>query len=181
MAESKKGMLIYEALELRSEYDSRMETLRSCIPETRGAGRTAFLSRLDTDLSRPADGVDVSALRAEVRMLEHKRHKLNVAIQTANFANSVRIADENVTLTEALELRKAAKLRVGELSTQLAHSSTIRVIHKEDRDIIEGPDVPFAEVRGRLEEARVEFRRLNRALRRASFEVSVDFADEQPM
>ena len=29
-----------------------------------------------------------------------------------------------------------------------------------------------------LEQARLEFRRLNRALRKASFEVSVDFADE---
>ena len=79
---------------------------------------------------------------------------------------------------EALELRKAAKVRVGELSTQLANSSAARVIHKEDRDIIEEPEVPFPDVRKELEQARLEFRRLNRALRKASFEVSVDFADE---
>jgi hypothetical protein len=177
MAE-RNGLFIYEALELRSEYDGRLETLRSCLPETRRTGRASLLSRIDADASRPAAGVDAGALRTELRTLEHKRHKLNAAIQRANFANSVRIGDEEVSLTEALELRKAAKMRVGELSTQLANSSAARVIHKEDRDIIEEPEVPFPDVRNGLEQARLEFRRLKRALRKATFEVSVDFADE---
>ena len=69
-------------------------------------------------------------------------------------------------------------MRVGELSTRLANSSAARVIHKEDRDIIEEPDAPFLAVRDELEKARLEFRQLNRALRKASFEVSVEFADE---
>ena len=177
MAEG-KGLFVYEALELRSEYDGRLQTLRACLPESRTVGRTWALSRVDADASRPAEGVDLSALRAELRTLEYKRHKLNTAIQRANFAGSVRIGDEEVSLSEALELRKAAKERVGELGTQLAGSSAARVIHKEDRDIVEQPQTPFLVVRDELDQARLEFRRLNRALRRASFEVSVEFADE---
>ena len=48
----------------------------------------------------------------------------------------VRIGGGEVSLAEALELRKAAKERVGELSTQLADSAAPKVIHKEHRDII---------------------------------------------
>lgn len=174
----RNDLFVYEALELRSEYDGRLQTLRACLPESRTAGKTWPLSRVDADASRPAEGVDLSALRAELRTLEYKRHKLNTAIQRGNFAGSVRIGDEEVSLSEALELRKAAKERVSELSTQLANSSTARVIHKEDRDIVEEPETPFLVVRDELEKARLEFRRLNRALRKASFEVSVEFADE---
>ena len=177
MAE-KNVLFVYEALELRAEYDGRLATLRACLPESRAAGRTWSLARVDADASRPAEGVDLSALRTELRALEYKRHKLNTAIQRANFASSVRIGDEEVSLSEALELRKAAKERVSELSTQLAASSAARVIHKEDRDIVEEPETPFLAVRDELEQARLEFRHLNRALRKASFEVSVEFADE---
>ncbi len=177
MAE-RNGLFVYEALELRSESDGRLQTLRACLPESRAVGRTWSLSRADADASRPAEGVDLSALRAELRTLEYKRHKLNTAIQRANFAGFVRIGDEDVSLSEALELRKAAKERVGELSTRLAGSSAARVIHKEDRDIVEQPETPFLVVRDELDKARLEFRRLNRALRKASFEASVEFADE---
>lgn len=177
MAEE-KGLFVYEALELRSEYDGRLETLRACLPESRAAGRAWSLSRMDADASRPAEGVDLSALRTELRTLEFKRHKLNTAIQRANFASSIRVGAEEVSLSEALELRKAAKERVSESSTQLARSSVAKVIHKEDRDIIDEPETPFLAVRDELEKARLEFRRLNRALRKASFEVSVEFAYE---
>lgn len=177
MAE-KDGLFVYEALDLRSEYDGRLATLRACLPESRAAGRTWSLSRVDADASRPAEGVDLKALRTELHALEYKRHKLNTAIQRANFASSVRVGDQEVSLSEALELRKAAKERVSELSTQLATSSAARVIHKEDRDIVQEPEMPFLTVRNELEEVRLEFRRLNRALRKASFEVSVEFADE---
>jgi hypothetical protein len=57
-------------------------------------------------------------LRREIRTLEHKRHKLNAAIQAANFTNTVAVGGEDVTLAEALELRKAANTRIGEHGRQ---------------------------------------------------------------
>jgi hypothetical protein len=68
--------------------------------------------------------------------------------------------------------------RVDALGAQLPRSTAVRVIHKEDRDIEEQPEVPFVEVRSRLEKAGLEFRGLNRALRKASFAVEVEFLDE---
>ena len=178
MPDSDKKLLIYEALELRSEYDAQIETLRKCLPESRNSSRASFLERGDGGTYRPADGVDPSELRREIRALEHKRHKLNAAIQAANFTNTVHLGGEEVTLAEALELRKAANTRVGELSSQLVRSAAVRIVHKEDRDIEEAPDVTFGDARRQLQEAREEFRRLNRALREASYRVAVDFTDE---
>lgn len=145
MAKSEKRLLIYEALELRSEYDAQIETLRKCLPESRNSSRAAFLERGDTGTYRPAPGVDPAELRREIRALEHKRHKLNAAIQAANFTNTVAVGGEDVTLAEALELRKAANTRIGELGSQLVRSAAVRVLHKEDRDIEEAPDVSFAD------------------------------------
>ena len=178
MPGSDKRLLIYEALELRSEYDAQIQTLRNCLPESRNSSRTSLLERGDAATHRPADGVDPSELRREIRSLEHKRHKLNAAIQAANFANTLEVGGDEVTIAEALELRKAANTRVGELGSQLVRSAFVRVLHKEDRDIEEAPDVAFADARRDLQEAREEFRRLNRALRAAGYRISVDFADE---
>jgi hypothetical protein len=178
VAKSDKRLLICDALELRSEYDARIETLRKCLPESRSSSRASFLERGDTGTYRPAPGVDPAELRREIRTLEHKRHKLNAAIQAANFTNTVAVGAEDVTLAEALELRKAANTRIGELGSQLVRSAAVRILHKEDRDIEEEPDVSFVDARRELQAAREEFRGLNRALLEASYRVSVDFADE---
>jgi hypothetical protein len=90
----------------------------------------------------------------------------------------VAVGGEDVTLAEALELRKAANTRIGELGSQLVRSAAVRILHKEDRDIEEEPDVSFVDARRELQAAREEFRGLNRALLEASYRVSVDFADE---
>lgn len=34
----RNDLIVYEALELRSEYDGRLQTLRACLPESRTAG-----------------------------------------------------------------------------------------------------------------------------------------------
>jgi hypothetical protein len=47
------------------------------------------------------------------------RRPPNNAIQRANFDSRVTVAGETMSLSEALELRKAAKEQIGELSTQL--------------------------------------------------------------
>jgi hypothetical protein len=53
-----------------------------------------------------------------------------------------------------------------------------RVIYKEDRDIVEPNELSYAESVKALEAARRAFRELNRKIRAAAFEVTVDFLDE---
>ncbi len=83
-----------------------------------------------------------------------------------------------MTLAEALEVRKGLNEALGALHSQLVESAWQRVIYKEDRDIVEESDLSYPECSERLETARLAFRSLNRRLRAASFEVSVEFADE---
>ena len=178
MTEVRKTIRLYEALELRGEYDARIKTLRDCLPETRQ--NRGLFSRHDNDSSRrPAPGFSIPEVRDQLRALEFKRRKLNAAIQRANFEHRVEHEGDDMSLTEALETRKALNDRLGELHTQVVDSAYERVLHKEERDIVEDNELPYDDCRTRLNEARVEFRQLNRQIRAASFEVEVEYADEQ--
>lgn len=171
-------LLLFEALELRSEYDARIKTLRECLPESReGRSRWGILSHDDIG-RRPAPGFDVKQAREQVRKLELKRRKLNSAIQEANFHFALDFRGETMSLAEALELRKGLNDRIGELHTLVVEAAYERVIHKEDRDIPEENDVSYADSVEELDHKRVEFRELNRKIRTASFEVKVKYQDE---
>ena len=177
MTEARQTIRLYEALELRGEYDARIKTLRDCLPETR-KNRDLFSRREDEFSRRPAPGFSVSGARDQLRALEFKRRKLNSAIQRANFEHRIEHGGDDLSLTEALETRKALNDRLGELHTQVVDSAYERVLHKEERDIVEENELPYDDCRTRLDEGRVEFRRLNRQIRAASFEVEVEYADE---
>ncbi|MCE2450746.1 MAG: hypothetical protein J4F35_21065 [Candidatus Latescibacteria bacterium] len=170
MTEARKTIRLYEALELRGEYDARIKTLRDCLPEAR-QNRNLFSHRDNDSSRRPAPGFSVSEARDQ-------RRKLNAAIQRANFEHRVEHEGDDMSLTEALETRKALNDRLGELHTQVVDSAYERVLHKEERDIVEDNELPYDDCRTRLNEARVEFRQLNRQIRAASFEVEVEYADE---
>ena len=177
MTEARKTVRLYEALELRAEYDGRIKTLRDCLPESR---QNRGLFSRDSDSSRrPAPGFSVSGARDQLRGLEFRRRKLNAAIQRANFEHRLEHEGDDLSLTEALETRKALNERLGELHTQVVDSAYERVLHKEERDIVEENELPYDDCLTRLDEARVEFRRLNRRIRAASFEVEVEYADER--
>ena len=178
MPTEQNKLYLYEALELRAEYDARIKTLRDCLPETRRNRDRIGMYRNDEQQLRAAADFDVATIQESLRALEHKRRKLNNAIQRANYAHTVSAGGEPVDLSEALEMRKGLSDRIGELHTQSVQSAYVRVIYKEDRDIVEPNEATFVASMEQLESARREFRRLNRALRAASFTVVVEFADE---
>ncbi len=177
MAEKRK-LYLYEALELRSEYDARIKTLKDCLPETRQNRDRLSFTREDEGRRRPSPDFDLTEARKELRNLEFKRRKLNAAIQETNYKHCVDISGESMNLNEALEMRKGLNERIGELHAQVVKSAYQKVIYKEGRDIIEENEVTYADSVKNLEDARIAFRDLNRQLRRASFEAVVDFQDE---
>ena len=174
----KRQLYLYEALELRAEYDARIKTLKDCLPETRQNRGRSFFSRDDEGMRRPSADFNVADARKELRNLEIKRRKLNSAIQKSNFSYSIDFAGESINLSEALETRKGLNERIGELHSQVVDSAYEKVIYKEGRDIVEESEIPYVEACKNLEEARLAFRELNRKLRLASFEATVDFEDE---
>jgi len=174
----KKKLYLYEALELRSEYDARIKTLRDCLPETRQNRDRISFTREEEGRRRPSPDFDLAEARKNLRNLEFKRRKLNAAIQETNFKNRIDFSGESMSLNEALEMRKGLNERIGELHTQVVKSAYQRVIYKEGRDIVEENEVTYAEAVKNLDTARLTFRDLNRQLRRASFGAVVDFQDE---
>jgi len=171
-------LFLYEALELRGEIDARIKTLRDCLPETRSNRNRMDVFRQREGKPVPAEGFDPKEVAEQVKALELKRRKINTAIQRANFLERIYVAGENVSLAEALEIRKSLNERLGELHSLVVESAYARVIYKEDRDIVESPEVSFPECMEELDHARLRFRQLNRGLRQASFRATVDFYDE---
>jgi len=169
---------LYEALELRAEYDARLKTLKDCLPEAHREHRHFRFDREEYSRSRPSPDFDLAQVRQQLKSLEFRRRKLNTAIQEANFQHQVEFGGETLRLSEALELRKGLNTQLGELHTQLVEAAYQRVIYKEDRDIVEDNERSYAECATALEEARLSFRALNRAIRAAAFVVEVDFQDE---
>jgi hypothetical protein len=178
MADATNRLLLYEALELRAEYDARIKTLKDCLPEAKAnRGRFSML-REDDGQYRPSPDFDVTEVREQLRALEFKRRKLNSAIQQANFHHQIDLHGETLTLNEALEIRKGLNEQLGELHTQVVKAAYQRVIYKEDRDIVEPNELSYTDSVQALDRARVAFRELNRKIRAAGFEVSVAFKDE---
>jgi len=171
------SLYLYEALELRGEYDARIKDLRDLLPE--GRKKESHWSRPaeEEEHSVPSPGVELAALRKELRALERKRIMLGSAIQETNYRNQVEVAGESMSIARALEERKALGQRIAELHELLIQSAYVKVIYKEGRDITTPPAASFPETREELARVRSEFRGLNRALRAVSFTTLVDFRD----
>jgi dsDNA-specific endonuclease/ATPase MutS2 len=177
MAEKRK-LFIYEALELRSEYDARIKTFKDTLPETRQNRDRLFFTRDDDGRRRPSPDFDMAEVRRQLRKLEVKRRKLNSAIQQANFNSIVDYCGESINLNEALEARKSLNEQIGELHTQVVDSAFEKVIYKEGRDIVEENELSYTSSVNDLDHSRLAFRELNRKLRKASFETLIEFADD---
>ena len=177
MNTSQDNIFLYEALELRNEYQARLASLKALLPEHRQV-RRGFLERDDGERREPAAGFDPAKIRENIRSLEYKSRKLNAAIQQVNFSNKIRVQEEEISLAEALEMRKAVNQELAGLQKMLERSAYRKIIYKEERNITEEPEEDFSLVSKQIEEQRLLFRQLNRALRKAAFEIKVPFRDE---
>ncbi len=177
MKDKKKTLYLYEALELRSEYDARIKTLKDCLPESK-QNRDRLSFTRDDEIRRPSPDFDAASARKELRKIEIKRRKLNSSIQRANFKHFINFNGDSINLSEALEMRKALNEQIGEFHNQVVTSSYQKVIYKEGRDIVEENEISYTDAVKNLEQGRLAFRELNRKLRLASFETLADFQDE---
>lgn len=179
MQDDTSKLYLYEALELRSEYDARIKTLKDCLPETKHNRSRPIFSRDEETITRPSPEFDVARARDQVQSLTFRRRKLNTAIQRVNFDTRLTLEEGEISLSEALELRSELNGRIGELHTQVVESAYERVIYKEGRDIVDASPVSYQQTVDALDLARQRFRELNRELRRASYQHEVDYRDEK--
>jgi hypothetical protein len=168
-----KKLMLYEALELREEFNWRSKMMKALLPES---NRHLIMGR-DHDAT-PVERFDVKECRDIINTLEIKKRKLNDAIQRANFNHEVDVLGEKMSLYEALADRKGVTQRIPELEGIIQQSIYILTFHKEDRDIRREPDVDYGWCRDELEKNVLRLRALNRAIRKSSYEVEVNFFDE---
>ena len=177
MPNKKNDLYLYEALELRGEYESRLNTLRNLLPEHKNNGRGGLYGG-GSDRFEPVEDFDIKKIRENIKTIEYKQRKLNNAIQLANFENTIQVDGEEISLADALNLRKNTNEKIKLLSNQLSDCAYKKIIYKENRNIEETSDLEYEEIKKELEEKRKLFRELNRKLRKDSFEITIDFKDE---
>lgn len=175
MPDDNGNLFLYEGLELRAEYQARISSLKDLLPERR---KTSFHGPENEGWEPVADFVPAE-IRDEIKKLEFKERKLNTAVQQVNFVKSLLLDGEEITIAEALELRKSTGNKIGDGQKLLIQAAYRRIIYKEERNITEQSDVNFTAINNELEELRLSFRNLNRALRKASFEIIIPFRDEK--
>ena len=142
MPDKKNNLFIYEAIELRQEYDKHIKVLENLIEEKRG--KRDFLSREEDEL-RPAKDFDVKLIQEKLQKLQTKRVKLNQELQLTNLKTTLNYDGNEITLSEALEIRKNLIKEITILSDKLNKSAYVKIIHKEGRDIIKEPKQKFKE------------------------------------
>lgn len=178
MPDDKKNLYLYEALELRGEFNVRIKNLKSLMSEQQNKSGGWSLRSENRERLEPVADFDSVECRKDIKKLEFKARKLNTAIQTANFTNTIEVSGESMSIAESLDFRKAVNRELAELQDMLKASAYRRIIYKEERNIEETPTLSFADLSAEIEKKRLLFRELNRALRRVSFLMIVNFKDE---
>jgi hypothetical protein len=144
MPDTKGNLYLFEALELRKEYDRHIKMLEDVLG-IRESKRDRLFSARDEEEMEPAAGFDPEKMEAALKKLQTKRVKLNQAVQKANFENPVQFAGEEISLAEALEVRKNLLADQEALGRRVSEAAYKRIIHKEGRDIVREPRQQFAE------------------------------------
>ncbi len=117
MPDKQNNLYLFEALEMRAEYEARIKELRTLLPEAKES-RDRFAFRTEAEAKRrPAAGFSVQVAREELNALAARKRTLNNAIQRANFDNQITVvttqavpADQIDTAAMAQELTDLQKL-----------------------------------------------------------------------
>ena len=80
-----------------------------------------------------------------MQKLQTKRVKLNQELQLTNLKTTLNYDGNEITLSEALEIKKNLIKDITILSDKLNESAYVKIIHKEERDIIKEPKQKFKE------------------------------------
>ena len=177
MPDNQGNLYLFEALELRKEYDRHIRLLENLLGVQKTKRERYFSSR-DEEETEPASGFDPEETEEALKKLQSKRVKLNQAIQKANFENKVEFIGEEISLAEALEVRKNLLSDNEALAERVSAAAYRRIIHKEGRDIVREPRQRFAETCAAFQSNQITVRYLMAHVHRANHTVTVPFKNE---
>lgn len=139
MPDKKEKLYLFEAIELRNEYDRHIELLLGLTD----VKKERFSLSDEDENKEPSNEFDQKEIEKKLKKLQTKRLKLNQEIQITNFQVKINFKGEEISLTEALEVRKNLLSDIEAISRRVQNSSFKSIIHKEERDIIKEPRHSF--------------------------------------
>lgn len=145
MPDDKGNLYLFEATELRNEYDRHIKLLEKLIEGDQNKSDRFFNNR-DEEEKEPASDFNQKELEEKLKKIQIKRVKLNQAIQVANFKYQIDYDGEKISIAEALEIRKNLLTDIEAISQRVISSAYKRIIHKEERDIVHEPKHPFKQM-----------------------------------
>ncbi|MCG2720066.1 MAG: hypothetical protein L6266_05065 [Nanoarchaeota archaeon] len=145
MPDNKGNLYLFEAIELRNEYDRHIKLLEKLTQGDQNKSDRFFNNR-DEEEREPASDFNQKELEEKLKRLQIKRVKLNQAIQVANFKYQIDYDGEKISIAEALEIRKNLLTDIEAISKRVINSAYKRIIHKEERDIVHKPKHPFKQM-----------------------------------
>ena len=176
MPDKKGNLYLYEAIELRNEYDRHVELLEGLLGVESSKKRRLFDN--DDEGKEPAPDFDLKETEDMLRKLQTKRVKLNQEIQKTNFGTQIEHEGNGISLAEALEVRKNLLGDVKALAARVEKSSYRCVIHKEGRDIVQEPRHRFIETYKEYQESLRPLRGLVPPIHAANHSAIVVYKDE---
>ena len=176
MPDKEGNLYLYEAIELRNEYDRHVELLESLSGVVSSKKRGLFND--DDDDKDPAADFDQKEIEDKLRKLQTKRVKLNQEIQKKNFETQVEYEGREISTAEALEIRKNLIADIKAVSSRVEKSSCRRVIHKEGRDIVQEPRHKFTETYKEYQDKLRYLRSLANQVHAANHSATVNYKDE---
>ena len=176
MPDKKGNLYLYEAIELRNEYNSHVELLEGLLGEP-SKKRGFFHDDDDNDKDLAAD-FNQKEIGNRLKKLQTKRVKLNQEIQKTNFDTQIEYEGTAISIAEALEVRKNLLGDIKAIAARVEKSSYRRVIHKEGRDIVQEPRHKFTETYIEYQDSLWHLRHLVTQVHAANHSATVNYKDE---
>ncbi len=116
--------------------------------------------------------------KTDSRILQTKRVKLNQEIQKTNFDRQIEYEGNEISIAEALEVRKNLLGDIKSVAARVEKSAYRRVIHKEGRDIVQEPRHKFTETYREYHDRLRHLRSLLDQVHAANHTATVNYKDE---
>lgn len=172
------NLKLFEAVELRTEYDRFIRLYEELLGVLNNKRDRLFSVSNDDEDKKPAAGFNPKDVEETLKSYQSKKVKLNQAIQAANFTNKIEFDGETITLAEALENRKNLKAELENNQKRVILSAYEKVIHKEERDILLKPAHDYSESYEAFKKNGKKLRMLITAIHSANHSVEVEYKDE---
>ncbi len=177
MPDQNGNLYLFEAIELRKEYDFLIKLIENLTGESHRK-REGFLRNNDDEIKEPVSDFNLEKMEEQLKKVHTKRIKLNQAIQRANFDIQLDYDGEKVSIAEALEIRKKLLTDKEVLAERVKNSAYKKIIHKEERDIVQEPKQSFTESYREFQNVLKKLRQLITQIHIANHQYTVTFKDE---